>query len=256
MPVGILDLSNKISSILKMLIDSIAGVTSPLTLDLLTRNTEAATKKLADLYLKMVYFILLLSLGIILFSKELILVLTTKEYHFAIYVAPIYIYYYIFGVLGMISYWNIYYHPRKTFWMIPISALAMVANTVANIILIPKYGVMGAALAAFLSMGAVQAIQFFIGMKITPVPINMLKLTMIFLALFLETGILYLLYYLGCGILLGVVIKLFLFLLFVVMGWKWKIFTPAEIKELAAVVQEKLSSWTIMPRKNRSTFQV
>lgn len=243
--VGILDMSSRVSLILKTNMDGISGVFSPVSLELLTENTKESLKKLADICLQVVFFVLLLSLGIILFSKELILLLTAKEYHFAIYVAPIYIYYHIFGVLGMVAYWLIYFQAQKTFWQIPISIIGLISNTIANIILIPRYGLMGAAIAVFLSAGITQAVQFLIGIKITPIPINILKLSVMFFVLFTETAALYFLYYLNLGILLEILIKLIMLLAFVLVGLLGKICDYRLINEIFSIFLRKIGTLTL-----------
>lgn len=238
--VGILDISNKFSLLLKTNMDGISGVFSPVSLELLTQNTQYSLKKLADICLKLIFLILFLSSIVILFSKELILLFTAKEYHFAIYVIPIYIHSQVFAVLGMVSYWLIYYHHHKTFWQIPLSAIGLASNSVANIFLIPKYGLIGAAIAMFVSCGLTQLVQFFVGLKITPIPINIFKLSLMFFMLFVETGVLYLLYYLKLNILSDIFIKLAMLLLFVLIGQIWGMFNFNDIKDLLIVFQKKI----------------
>lgn len=240
--VGILDIGNRISSILKMSMDGVSGVLSPLTLELLTENTKESFKKLADLNLKITFILLFLAFSIILVTKEMVYLLTTKEYHFVIYVVPIYIYYHIFGVLGMISYWLIYYHPSKTFWAIPFNIIFLATSTVANILLIPKLGVMGAAFAAFIASAIAQVTQFFIGLRITPVPMDKGKLAIMFGALFAGTAFLYFLYYINFNMVVEISIKLFMLFLFVMIAVRARIINISEIKELAAMLTSKIQN--------------
>lgn len=247
--VGILDMSNRISLILKANMDGISGVFSPVSLELLTENTKESLKKLADICLQVVFFTLLLSVGIILFSKEIILLLTAKEYHFAIYIAPIYIYYQVFGVLGMIAYWLIYFHAQNTFWQIPINIIGLVSNTIANIILIPRYGLIGAAIAVFLSTGLTQVIQFAVGIRIIPIPINKFKLASMFFMLFAETSGLYLLYYLSPGHIIEIFIKIIMFLGFAGFGLATGLFNFVQIKEVSAIFKDKVK-FALLRNKN------
>lgn len=192
--VGILDMTVRVSYILKMSLDGIAGMLSPLTLELLRSDTEESYKKLADISLKVLAFMLTFALGIILFSKELVLLLMKGGFREVIYVVPLYIYMHVFGVLGMISYWLIYYHPGKTWLQMPIMTVGLISGTAANLLLIPRFGVMGAAMAMFISSALVQAAQFYIGLRCTPIPFDMKKIGLLFGALIAETGLLYLLY--------------------------------------------------------------
>jgi len=240
--VGILDMSSRIGSILKMSMDGIGGTLSPLTLELLTTNTKESLKKLADLNLKIIFLVLFSGLSLILFTKEFVILLTTHEYHFIIYIAPIYVYYHIFGVLGMIAYWLIYYHSKYTFWQIPINVTMLVCNTVANIILIPRYGVIGAAIATFISSGIVQSAQFFIGMRLTPIPMKIYKIVLMFLLLFSETGALYVIYYFNVGLFLGIFIKLLMLLIFIQASLFMGVFTIAEAKEIITGFKNRIQS--------------
>jgi O-antigen/teichoic acid export membrane protein len=240
--VGILDIGNRISTILKMSMDGVSGVLSPITLELLKENTEESFKKLADLNLKITFILLFLAFSIILFTKEMVYLLTTKAYYFVIYVVPIYIYYHIFGILGMISYWLIYYHPSKTFWTIPINIIFLSVSSVANILLIPQFGVMGASFAAFVASAIAQGTQFFIGLSITPVPMDKLKLAIMFGSLFSGTAILYFLYYVNFSMIIEIFIKIFMLFLFVMIAIRSQVINISEIKELVAMLTNKIQS--------------
>jgi len=238
--VGILDIGSRISSIMKMSIDGVSGVLSPLTLELLKENTKESIKKLADLNLKITFLLLFIGFSIILSTKEIVHILTPKDYHFVIYVVPIYIYYHIFGVLGLISYWLIYYHPSKTFWAMPINLVFSMASIFANILLIPKFGVMGAAFAAFIAAALAQGAQLFIGLRITPVPIDRGRLALMLGTLFAGTAFLYFLYYIDLNIIVEISIKLFMLLLFVLIAVIARIINFGEIKELVAILTRKM----------------
>ncbi|MFA5089584.1 MAG: oligosaccharide flippase family protein [Candidatus Omnitrophota bacterium] len=238
--VGILDLSSRISLNLKMAMEGMGGVIHPITLELLGENTEGAFKKIADISLKFVFLTLFLGLSLILFSKEAIVLFTTKEYHFAVFVVPIYIYYYIFSVLGYISYWLIYYHFQKTFWQIPLNAINLSVNTIANIILIPRYGLMGAVFAAFLSSGVANVIQLYVGMRITRISFNLYKVSLMFIVVLIETVFVYILYQFNLNTLIAICIKLVMLLLFALICLKQKIFNLQDLRDLLVIIKQGL----------------
>lgn len=240
--VGLLAMGNRISSVLKTSMDGVTGVLSPLTLELIKENRKDSFKKLADLNLKISFILLCLAFSIILFTKEMVYLLMTKEYHFVIYVVPIYIYYHIFGILGMIAYWMIYYHPSKTFWAIPLNLIFLVSSTVASILLIPKLGVMGAAFAAFIASAIAQSIQFIVGLRITPVPMDKGKLAIMFGTLFAGTAFLYFLYYINLNMVIEISIKLFMLFMFIMIAVRARIINISEIKELAAMLTSKIQN--------------
>jgi len=212
--VGILDMSNRFGLILKMAIDGIGGALSPATMDLLTSNTGETKAKLADLQLKVIAVVLMLGLGLILISKELIMMLTVPAYYEAIRVIPLYIYCHIFGALGLISYWLIYHDPTKTFYQIPINAIGLLLSTAANVVLIPRFGLMGAAFAMFLSMGILQFAQLVIGFRLTPLPLDKRKTAILFTLMFAETGFLYYIYRLNISHTSEIIVKGIMFAIF------------------------------------------
>jgi O-antigen/teichoic acid export membrane protein len=230
--VGILDMTGRVSSILKMILDGISGVLSPLTLELLKSDTEEAYKKLADISLKILVLVLILALGIILFSKELVLVLMKGGFRDVIYVLPLYIYAHVFGALGMISYWLIYYHPGKTWLQMPIMTVGLISGTAANLLLIPRFGLMGAAMAMFLSSALAQAAQFYIGLRCTPIPFDMKKIGLLFGTIIAETGLLYLLYSFKLPWLMEITIKFAMFSAFILGLLMYKIVL---LKDITAI---------------------
>lgn len=237
--VGILDMTGRVSSILKMIIDGISGVLSPVTLELLKSGTEEAYKKLADLSLKVLAVVLILALGAILFSKEIVVLLMKEGFRGVIYIVPVYIYAYVFGALGMISYWLIYYHAGKTWLQVPIMLIGLISGTGANIILIPLFGLIGAAAAMFISSALLQITQFYIGWRCTPIPFNIRKIVLIYFFIIAETGLLYFLYSLDLHWLIEIPIKLLMLLTFVTALLTVKVIALKDISDTWLYVSNK-----------------
>ncbi len=238
--VGFADLSSKISNILKMTTDGIAGTLSPVTLNLLHDGSKESLKKLSDINLKVIFLLFGAGLFLILFTKELILLLTTQEYHYLMYIAPIYMYYHIFGVLGMVSYWLIYYHTNKTFLQIPLNVINLVVSTAINIILIPRYGIWGAAIAIAGSSAVTQLVQFIVALRITPIPLDIVKIGLLFTLVVVETGVLYVLYWLNINIVLDIMIKIGMFSFFIFFGALIKVYIFEDVKILFYMIVDKL----------------
>lgn len=209
--VGVLDMSARVASTVKMAVDGIGGVLSPKTIELLKEGTPDSGRRLAAVCLKALAAVLCLSLLVILFSKELVLLLMRGDFRQVIYVAPLYVYSQVFGALGLLSYWLIYYHTGKTWLQIPILVVGLISGTLLNVFLIPRYGLMGAAAAMFLTTGIVQTVQFFIGLKYTPVPFDLGKIGLLFGGLVAETAFIYVLYSFGLGLAAEIGIKLAMF---------------------------------------------
>lgn len=239
--VGILDMSSRFGLVMKMAVDGVAGALSPLTLELISENTPASLQKLANIQLKVMALMLFIGLGVILASKELVLLLTAPAYHQLIYVVPVYIYYQVFGALALVSYWLIYHDPKKTYLQIPLNLLGLVIGTAANFVLIPHYGLMGAAFAMFGSMGLMQAVQLYLGIKLTKAPINLGKLSLLFLVLFAETGFLYYLYSLALAWPLELLCKAAMLALFPAVCFASGIATSGDMKFLGDIVKAKMA---------------
>lgn len=238
--VGILDMSSRFSSILKMSLDGIGGALSPLTLDLLTENSKESLNKLANINLKIIFSMLFIALLLIIFIKEIVMLLTTKEYYYVINIFPLHVFYHVFGILGLISYWLLYYHQNKTYLLIPFSIANFIVSSAANIILIPKYGVMGAAIATFLSSLCIAVAQFIVGLKVTPIPISVGKVTIMFMLTIVIVGMLYILYYFELPLILELIIKLTMLSAFVVISYLMKIFSLEDIKEIISEAKRKI----------------
>ena len=154
------------------------------------------------------------------------------------YVVPIYIYYHVFGALGITPYWLIRY-PGKTIWTIPISATNLSLNLVLNLFLIPRYGIIGVAISAFISACISNLLQFAIGVKLTPVPMHKTKIALIFLFLLMGSGLVYLIYYLQLDLFSRLLLKTSILVLFLLVMSKMEIFTLNELKSVYSTVMKR-----------------
>lgn len=226
--VGILDMSNKFSGVQKMTMDAVGGTLSPVTMNLLTQNSEESKMLLAKIFMKVVALLLFISLMIILFTQEIVYALTTKEFYFVIYVLPIYIYYNVFSILGMIAYWLIRF-PGKTYYSIHIQIVFIICNVVLNVLLIPRYGVIGAAIAAAVAGCISQVLQLIIGLRLLPLPLDLPRLSALFGMLIFETILLYGLYALHLNLFLNIGLKLMFLVGFVGFVMILKVISVNEI---------------------------
>jgi len=205
--VGLLDLSNRVTMVLKMFMDGIGSTYSPITLKLLTLNTKESLERLCDLNLKVVALVFFVALGIIAFTQEMVLLLTTPEFHFTMYIVPIYIYCQVFAAISFVSWWLIRF-PGKTAWTIPINVAMLLTSLAANIVLIPAYGVIGVAIAALVSSAVSHLLAYVIGLRITPIPMQNGKLFTLLGVLILETALVYILYAWNLNLFLNILAKI------------------------------------------------
>jgi O-antigen/teichoic acid export membrane protein len=114
------------------------------------------------------------AIGLVLFSSEIIQLLTNSKYHAAAeMVAPIVIGY------TFVALFNIYTkyigYMKQTIWASVILIISGAVNYLANIILIPIWGYVAGAYALLISCACMFIVSYFIAKKIVPMPINKLS---------------------------------------------------------------------------------
>jgi hypothetical protein len=115
----------------------------------------------------------------------------------------------------------------------------LIAAATANILLIPRFGVMGAAFAAFTVAAIANGVQFFVGLRITPIPMDKKGLAIMFGSLFGGTVLLYILYYINLNLLIGIIVKLSMLGMFVLIAVMAGIISVTEIKQLVKMLKDK-----------------
>jgi len=217
--VGYYSFGERFANLLKLAMDSIGKVWSPYFLSRAHENTKNAKKDIIRQYLEMSFFIMCAGLGIIYFSEEMIKLLTTKEYYPAMYITPIYVYYYLFGILGMLSISQIQFS-EKTLYILPASIVSVTLNISLNIILIPQYGAVGAVIALSLSAFFSSMVHLYFGFKLFPLPMKWGKFAGIFFILILFTVPVYPIMMADITVLVKIAIKSLILLLVQVIGIK------------------------------------
>ena len=109
---------------------------------------------------------------IICFSEEAVKLLAAKSYYSVSYIVPIYIFYVLFGVMGMLSAQQIEFS-EKTIYTLPSSILSVLLNVLLNIILVPKYDAIGAVLSLAIAGLFSSLLHFYYGFKLFNIPLNL-----------------------------------------------------------------------------------
>ena len=110
----------------------------------------------------------------------MIIALTTKEFYPSMYVVPVYVYYYLIGIIAHISMNQITYS-EKMIYILPASIASVVINISLNIFLIPKFGAIGAAGATAIAALFQQLLLLYYGMKLYPLPLGKMRLAYLYL---------------------------------------------------------------------------
>jgi O-antigen/teichoic acid export membrane protein len=130
---------------------------SPVFYEKLNEKKYKEVNNLASKYSKIVFFVALL---LILFSRELIMIMADKQYHAALNVVPIIIVAYTFVFLYTM-YVNFAFYHKKTYLIALFTMIAGIINIGLNYLLIPRYGYQVAAWTTLLSYACLFIMHYF-----------------------------------------------------------------------------------------------
>ena len=221
---GFYSLGLNFSNILKVIMDSLEKVWSPFFFKKALENTIQSKSVIADGFMTLSYLYMTIGIGVIYFSEEAIKVLTTKEYYPAIYVVPVYVYYYLFAIFGYIANSQLSL-TEKIKYILPGSIAGTLVNVIFNILLINRYGAIGAAISAAITALVSNTILFYYGMKFFPIPFSINKIITQYSILIIYTFFFYVLIYFDVNEFLKILIKVILIFSFILFGFWRKIIT-------------------------------
>ena len=173
--VGLYSLSNKYSEVMKLIMASFDKVWHPYFLDNATSGTNGNKQKIINKFEELSFIIIFIGLIIIFFGHEVINILVRDEFRKAAIYIPIYMYYYIFSIIGMMGYMQITYAKKMKYLFFGAFG-AIITNILFNLILIPFYGVMGACIATVIAALVGAIFNAYNGQKVYKLPINFYKL--------------------------------------------------------------------------------
>ncbi len=187
---GLYSFAYKIGMILNIVAMGMQRAWSPMFYESLNKKNYQDIENLARKYSKIVY---LIAFSLILFSREVVMIMAAKEYHTALGVVPIVIIGYIFVYLYTM-YVNFAFYHKKTYLIAVFTIIAGGINIGLNYLLIPRFGYIAAAWTTLISY-VILFLLHFINIKfiINPEWVTPLK-TFIpnFFVLFLGIAIFYL----------------------------------------------------------------
>ncbi len=133
--------------------------------------------------------------------------------------------------MGMLSVNQIQFS-EKTLYILPASIVSVILNITLNIILIPKFGAIGAVIALSFTGLISSIVHLFFGLRLYPLPLKWWKLTCMFLVTLAFTVSIYPIMAADMNFLLKIVIKLFIILLFIVSGLKLNYVSQENIRSI------------------------
>ena len=213
--------------ILKQVMDAVSKAWNPFFLTKAKENTELSRSSIIEKFYLMCVVFMTVGLSITYFAEEAIKILTTKEYHIAIWITPIYIFFYLFAIMGYLTNMQLSI-AEKMKYLIPGSVVSASINIILNFTLIPKYGMIGAAITAAVTSLVTQLFLFYYGMKVFPLNIGKRKLFSLYILLAFFTLPAYFLYALEISVFLKIIFKIILIYIFILIIFK-KQFTSKKL---------------------------
>ena len=89
--------------ILKQVMDAVSKALESILFTKAKENTELSRSSIIEKFYLMCVVFMTVGLSITYFAEEAIKILTTKEYHIAIWITPIYIFFYLFAIMGYLT---------------------------------------------------------------------------------------------------------------------------------------------------------
>jgi len=236
--VGYYSFGEKFATVLKLIMDSIGKVWNPFFQNRAHENTQEAKNIIVKRYLEMSFLIMFIGFLLICFSEEMVIVLTTKEYYPAMYIVPIYVFYYLVGIMGMLSISQIQFS-EKTLYILPASIVSVFLNISLNVLLIPVYGALGAVMALLFTSIFGSIVHLYFGFKLYPLPLKWWKLAGMFLFILIFTIPIYLLMTMDINFLVKIVIKIISILMFLILGLRFNFISKENINMLISKINPR-----------------
>lgn len=143
--VGLYNLGYQIGMVMSLIVSAINYAWTPIFYDI-AKNARDPRNILSRMFTLYMVVVSTFAVGIILFSREVIIIMAAKPFHNAYLVVPPVTLGYLFQGLYFMSLTPIFYE-KKTYIMPLLTGIAATANIGFNMLWIPNLGMMGAAYA-------------------------------------------------------------------------------------------------------------
>ena len=163
--VGLYEFGSKFSLPLKLLMDSFARSWSPFAFET-DRSGLDGRRKIEEKFFEMVSLLGFLAISASLFCEELLFIFTTPAFMDSKFIVPILVSAYFWGVgdyIGLFQLQRVY----KPIYNSIVTALAVCLNVFLNFLLIPSYGIAGAAIATMIASLISSLIRLYFGQNST-----------------------------------------------------------------------------------------
>lgn len=163
--VGIYGIAQNISNAVLLLMNSVWSAFQPPCYNLAFENKDTASARIGRLFTVFSYLTIFPLLMVILFAQEIVYLLAPSSYYPAIDVIIILlagISTQVFGIYVGVQ----YAYSKKVYLIFPLTVLGTIINVAVNILLIPKYGIIGAGIATGASLAMLNGLFIIVGQRI------------------------------------------------------------------------------------------
>jgi len=209
--VGLYNLGYQIGFLMGMFVAAINLAWNPFFYKT-AENQDSAPDLIAQAARWYVVVVSLVATGLILFSREIILVMAADSYHGAVLVVPAVVIGHLFQGFHCLAAASIFYR-KKTGWLPLLTGLAAATNIALNFLWIPRLGILGAAYATTVAFVIQFAGSFVLGQRLYRIPYQFGRILPVLLLL---AGVFLANHFLGYGeVLLSLLVKAGLLMAFV-----------------------------------------
>lgn len=240
---GIYNIAFQFGTIMMMVVFSINTAWSPFFMKTATAKGDDAKPIFSRLTTYYMAAILFLALGLSLFSKEMVSLMTARDYHEAYKAVPVFVFKYVFAGMYFMSIVPLYYVKRAVKYIPLITYSAGIINLGLNFLLIPKFGIFGAAWASFAYNFVNFTLTQFAAQKFYKIKYEVRRILILFLLTGLVIGAFYALSVFSFSFWQGILIKIGLLSCYFGSLYLFKFLTASEIENLKDIYQKVIKRY-------------
>lgn len=178
---GLYSLGYQFGAIMIMISGAISTAWWPFVYKRMAEKGDAAKPELSRIITYYALTVCVVAIGLCLFARDAILLLTTESYHPAQAVVPVVVIGYLFNSLYFIPA-QFLFVKSQTKWLPVATVAAGLVNIAMNFALIPHFGIMAAAWATFAAFAVMLVLTVLLAQRVFPFPYEYGRLGRLFAA--------------------------------------------------------------------------
>ena len=238
--VGIYHIAQSINSIHSQVINVIQTAWTPFFLENAVNIDDNKKKIILERYYDIIFIFNIASLLICLFSYEIVILLTTKDFHFASYLIPIFVSSSFFSYMTSSLSKPQFMVSEKLIYNLISTIIYVVINVLLNIFLIPKYGVLGAIIALYISTIVSSCVSLYFSQKFFYLPISYFKIFKNYILFIISLIPIYFLIYTQLNLIILFFIKLMIIIIYLFLSTKLDLLDMNKVKIYSLIFMNKI----------------